>query len=47
MNSKKDSNEQEKMNIKDSKIKTTPQKNNRQYNVQLVILEEIKKLKIT
>ena len=46
MNSKKDSNEQEKMNIKDSKIKTTPQKDNRQYNVQLVILEEIKKLKV-
>ena len=49
--SKKDSNttrlsEQEKMNIKDSKIKTNPQKDNRQYNVQLVILEEIKKLKV-
>jgi hypothetical protein len=49
--SKKDSNttllsEKEKMNIKDSKIKTNPQKDNRQYNVQLVILEEIKKLKV-
>ena len=37
---------QEKININDSKLKTNYQKDNRQYNVQLAILEEIKKLKV-
>ena len=41
-------NKQEKMNINDSRIKTISiyQKDNRQYNVQLAILEETKKLKV-
>ena len=37
---------QEKININDSKLKANYQKDNRQYNVQLAILEEIKKLKV-
>ena len=37
---------QEKIIINDSKAKSNYQKDNRQYNVQLAILEEVKKLKI-